>query len=52
MSIKAGIMGRPLHLSLIDGHLDIAKLLVKRGADVIHDNDDGETPIDVASKEG
>jgi len=42
----------PLMLSCIKGHSDVAKILLKQGADVNFRNDEGTTPIMAASKNG
>ena len=41
-----------LHLALKGGHLDVARLLVKRGANVGAEDDMGRTALQVASEEG
>jgi ankyrin repeat protein len=41
-----------LHLASSEGHLDIAKLLIDRGANVDSRNDEQETPLALASSFG
>jgi len=42
----------PLHYAAEHGHLDVALLLIERGADVNSRNNEGKTPLDVAREEG
>ena len=42
----------PMHLAAASGHLDIAKLLVERGANIELQNDNQETPLDHAAENG
>src|SRR6266404_566987 len=43
----------PLHLASMQGHLEIVKSLVcRRSAGITNTNEDGETPLDVASRFG
>ena len=38
----------PLHCAVIAGHFDVARVLIKAGADIHAENNDGERPIHVA----
>ena len=42
----------PLHLTCQDGHVDIARFLVKHGADATAQNEDGSTALHSASSRG
>ncbi|KAI0288057.1 hypothetical protein BC826DRAFT_721154, partial [Russula brevipes] len=42
---KCGRHGSPLHAAVYMGHLDIARLLLDRGADVNLGNEDGKPPL-------
>jgi hypothetical protein len=42
----------PLHLSSMEGHLEVIKLLLAEGADPHIQNKDSHTPLDIAHSEG
>ena len=42
----------PLHLASQNGRVEVARMLVERGADVATQNKDGETPLHPASRNG
>ena len=42
----------PIHLSAANGHLEVVKLLLERGADVHAVNGEGETPYQVSLRRG
>ena len=44
--------GTPLHLTSQTGHVDVARLLIKHGADAAAQGKDGTTPLHRASEEG
>jgi ankyrin repeat protein len=53
VSARAGRYGTPLHATLFEqGHIEIAKLLIERGADVNALSDDKWTPLHFASRFG
>ena len=41
----------PLHNACQSGHTKIAGLLLDRGADIDHKNDEGSTPLNIAIRE-
>ena len=41
----------PIHYACENGHLDIVNLLTSKGSDLTT-NDDGDTPLDIASRYG
>jgi ankyrin repeat protein len=41
-----------MHLSAANGHLEIVKLLLERGADIHAMNDEGETPYQLSLRRG
>ena len=41
----------PLHIAAREGHIDIAELLINKGADVNAKNNYGKTPFDYAKNE-
>ena len=44
--------GTPLHSAAIEGHKEVAELLIAKGADVNAKRDDGWTPLMDAAQEG
>eukprot|EP00241_Pyramimonas_parkeae_P004394 CAMPEP_0114264734 /NCGR_PEP_ID=MMETSP0058-20121206/23397_1 /TAXON_ID=36894 /ORGANISM="Pyramimonas parkeae, CCMP726" /LENGTH=821 /DNA_ID=CAMNT_0001381493 /DNA_START=368 /DNA_END=2833 /DNA_ORIENTATION=+ len=42
----------PLHFAVARGHVDVARMLVRRGAEVLARNNDGQTAYDVAKAAG
>lgn len=40
----------PLHISVINGDIEIVKLLLQRGANINYKNKEGKTPIDIAKE--
>ena len=51
-NIWGGVYGTPLHASVLGGHLEVAKLLASRGAEVEARSADKWTPLHLASQEG
>jgi ankyrin repeat protein len=49
ISTRAGRFGTPLHATLEEGHIEVAKLLIECGANVNALNREGWTPLHVAS---
>ena len=41
----------PLHIAAREGHIDIAELLINKGADINAKNNYGKTPFDCAKNE-
>jgi ankyrin repeat protein len=53
VSARAGRYGTPLHATLFgEGHIDVSKLLIERGADVNALNGDKWSPLHLASRFG
>ncbi|NIN67511.1 MAG: ankyrin repeat domain-containing protein, partial [Anaerolineae bacterium] len=42
----------PLHKAAFGGNVELARLLLERGADVAAMTDDGRTPLDIAIERG
>jgi len=46
--VNENVLGTPLHWATVNGHKEIAELLIDKGADVNAKNDEGGTPRDWA----
>ncbi|MYK91841.1 MAG: hypothetical protein F4026_06840 [Synechococcus sp. SB0669_bin_8] len=44
--------GNPLHAAAANGHTDIARLLLRAGASLTAEDDQGQTPFDLATEHG
>ena len=44
-----GHVGTPLHASVLEGHLEVSRLLFAHGADINSRSEDHQTPLDMAS---
>ena len=44
--------GNPLHAAAANGHTEVARLLLRAGASLTAENDQGQTPFDLATEQG
>ena len=47
-----GIRSTPLHLASYRGHVDVTRMFIELGVDLTAQNNEGETPLHLASQEG
>ena len=45
-------MGTPLMAAIFDGHVEVTKVILERGANLAVANNDGVTPLSLAANKG